>query len=50
MWRPVGVVGPLGRWRGVVGPHGDRVHEENLNLNLNMSLNSGKIWNKFKEI
>jgi hypothetical protein len=29
---------------------GGWVHEENLNLNLNMSLNSGKIWNKFGEI
>jgi hypothetical protein len=27
-----------------------RFHEEILNLNLNMSLNSDKIWNKFKEI
>jgi hypothetical protein len=53
LWRPVGVVGPLGRgcgaggptWKmcGVVGPHGCRVHKKNLNVNINMSLNSGRI-------
>jgi hypothetical protein len=38
------VAGPCGGQRGVVGPRGvGRVHEENFNLNLNMSLNSGKI-------
>jgi hypothetical protein len=41
---------PCGRRRGVVGPHGGRVHVDKLNLNLNMSLNSAKIWNKFGEI
>jgi hypothetical protein len=35
---------------GVVGSHGGWVHEENLNFKLNMSLNSSKIWNKFREI
>jgi hypothetical protein len=29
---------------------GGRVHQKILNLNINMSLNSGKIWNKFREI
>jgi hypothetical protein len=54
MWRKphledgVGLAGPCGRRRGLVGPHGGRDHKENLNLNLNMSLNS--IWNKFGEI
>jgi hypothetical protein len=33
-----------------VGPHGGRAHEKILNLNFNMSLNSGKIWNKLGEI
>jgi hypothetical protein len=35
---------------GGVGAHDGWAHEENLNLNLNTSLNLGKIWNKFGEI
>jgi hypothetical protein len=37
------VVGPRGTRRDVVGPHGGWVHEEKLNLSINMNLNSGKI-------
>jgi hypothetical protein len=40
----------VGWWTHMAVDGGGRVHEENLNLNLNMSLNSSKIWNKFGEI
>jgi hypothetical protein len=49
----VGLVGHVedgvGWWAHMVVGRGGRVHEEILNLNLNMSLDSGKIWNKFRE-
>jgi hypothetical protein len=39
----------VGWWAHMAVGGGGRVHEEILILNLNMSLNSGKIWNKFRE-
>jgi hypothetical protein len=38
----------MGLWAHMAIGEGGRVHEEILNLNL--SLNSCKIWNKFGEI
>jgi hypothetical protein len=37
-------------WAHMAVGGGGRVHEENLKLNINKSSNSGKIWNKFREI
>jgi hypothetical protein len=37
----------VGWWAHKAVGGGCRVHKENLNLNLNTSLNSGKIMNKF---
>jgi hypothetical protein len=39
----------VGWWAHMTVGGGCQVHEENMNLNLSMSLNSGKIWNKFRE-
>jgi hypothetical protein len=39
----------VGWWAHTAVGGGGQVNEENLNLNINMSLNVGKIWNKFRE-
>jgi hypothetical protein len=40
----------VGWWAHMVVGGGGRVHEKYLNLNINMSFNLSKIWNKFREI